>query len=326
MNLRGIDFKTAWNASGAMNFFGEGWPYHRPLRAIGLRFDGSTFVAKTTTVEPRAGNMPLDGTRPREWKPRCIAVNLPRAAVLNAVGLSGPGLDALLADGRWQARTEPFLLSFMAVEGDPAKRLDKAREFSRILAPALPRFRAPIGLELNFSCPNVGIDPSGLIAEARETLSEVAAALPGVPLVPKFNAMVPVQAAREIAAHKDCAAVCVSNTIPWGKLPDRIDWKGLFGDASPLAEFGGGGLSGAPIFPIVKGWFAEASRAPFPVPLVAGGGITRPSDARDVIALGASFVEIGSAAMVRPWRVSRIIAAALAPARVPSRSPEPSCA
>src|SRR4051794_20119064 len=99
------------------------------MRPFGLRFDEATFVAKTTTVEPRAGNMPLKGTTPREWKPRCIAVNVREAAVLNAVGLSGPGLEALLADGRWQARTDPFFLSFMAVEADPAERLAKAGVF-----------------------------------------------------------------------------------------------------------------------------------------------------------------------------------------------------
>lgn len=79
MKLLGIEFGRVWCASGARNFFGDhpAYWFHRPLRPIGLDWSGSTFVAKTTTLEPRRGNMPLggrSGTTPREWFPRCVRV------------------------------------------------------------------------------------------------------------------------------------------------------------------------------------------------------------------------------------------------------------
>lgn len=332
MILNGIDYGCVWNASGARNFFGEPSAYwfHCPLRPFGLDWRGSTFVAKTTTLEPRKGNMPLggpSGTTPREWRPKCIRVNWRAGAVLNAVGLSGPGLEALLRDGRWQMRLEPFLLSFMAVDALQVKRLEKARIAAEWIARERYRFRAPFALELNLSCPNVGLSRESLVWEGRETLSVVRRHLPDVPLLPKINALVPVDAAREIATHPACSALVVSNTLPWGSLPDLIDWRGLFGEVSPLAHLGGGGLSGAPLLPIVQERVAKAvygttpddllfdlwalhRRKPsdtFPVPIVSGGGVLSKGDAWSMLVVGASAVELGSVAILRPWRVRGII-------------------
>jgi dihydroorotate dehydrogenase (NAD+) catalytic subunit len=305
--LGGIAFPAVWNSSGARNFFGEGYRAHRLWGPLQPRFSGAGFVAKTTTIEPRAGHMPLNGTEPRELKPDCIRINFRKAAVLNAVGLSGPGLEALLADGRWQARPEPFCLSFMAVHADPEGRLEEAREFGRQLARARGQFRAPFGVEMNFSCPNVGLDHADLITEAKRALFEVGTRLPGVPLIPKFSALVPVAAAWEIAADRNCAAISVSNTIPWGARPDRIDWKDLFGETSPLAHLGGGGLSGSPIFPLIQEWLIEAMRSCFPTPIIGGGGVMSWEDGAVLCSHKAAAIEVGSAAIVRPWRVARII-------------------
>jgi dihydroorotate dehydrogenase len=306
--LRGIPFARVWNASGARGFFGEGYSFHRAWKPFGLDFAGATFVAKTTTVEPRSGNMPLDARhRPRHFLPSCIKVNLRAAAVLNAVGLSGPGAEALLASGCWQSRLDPFLLSFMAVDADPSKRLGKASEFAARIASHRSRFRAPFGIQLNFSCPNVGLNPDKLIMEACDTLRAISKALPGIPLVPKFNALVPTRAAREVATHPACDAIAISNTIPWGTLPDRIDWKSLFGEVSPLAHIGGGGLSGKPLLPVVWDWLDEAKRLKFPAPIVAGGGILSASDAGYLFSAGPSAIELGSVTILRPWRVRGIV-------------------
>lgn len=330
MKLLGIDFGTAMNASGARGFFGERDPYwfHRPLRPFGLDWSGSTFVAKTTTLEPRAGNMPLDGNRPRHWKPDCIAVNFRRAAVLNAVGLSGPGLDALLCDGRWQSRLDPFWLSFMAMDGDADRRDWKAEQAALAIASTTHRFGASFGVQLNLSCPNVHLDPSSLVRDSSHTLRAFRERLPRVPLALKINALVPPCVARDMASDPNCDALVVSNTIPWGKLPADIPWRDLFGEVSPLAKYGGGGLSGAPLTTVVQKWLAEAIHGttpsdvlsdpscqvrtpgrPFPVPIVAGGGVVDKRSAVILLRLGASAVEVGSVAIVRPWRVRGIIRA-----------------
>lgn len=308
MKLKGIDFGYILNASGARNFFGEtnAWWWHRFWKPFGLDWSGSTFVAKTTTIDSRPGNMPLTNTlQPLEFFPKCIRVNFRKAAVLNAVGLSGPGIDALLAANEWQKRTEPFIVSFMAVEPDPADRLKKTEQFCERMSE--PDFDSPFGVEINLSCPNVGLDPSGLIKEAKNILDVFERKLPQIPAILKFNVLVPVSTAMEVASHKNCSAVTISNTLPWGKLPDRVDWKSLFGETSPLADFGGGGLSGSPLLPLIYDWVNEAHAKSFPVPIIAGGGILSAGDAFSLILAGASAIEIGSVAIVRPWRVAKII-------------------
>ena len=62
MNLRGIDFGHVFCAAGARNFFGEGYWHSRFAD-----WEGSTLVTKTTTIDPRAGNMPL---KPGTTQPR----------------------------------------------------------------------------------------------------------------------------------------------------------------------------------------------------------------------------------------------------------------
>ena len=156
MELRGIDFGHVLDASGVRGWFGEGHPFHRWI-PFGLSFAGSTFVAKTTTLEPRDPNGALagDGLTTRVLRQPCVRVDWRRGVALNALGLPGPGLEALLATGRWQRRTEPFFLSHAAVAETAEGRLDEVHRFVRILRAALPDFAAPVGLQVNFSCPNV---------------------------------------------------------------------------------------------------------------------------------------------------------------------------
>lgn len=309
MNLRGIDFGPVWNASGVRGFFGEGYAYHKVFRSFGLNFSGSTFVAKTMTLEPRKGNMNLqdDGTLPW-WRmmPQCIVVKPVQCVVLNAVGLSNPGAEVLFKQGEWQKRCRPFFMSFMAVQEKRKDRMRELIEFIRIFRMHIAEFSVAIGLQLNYSCPNVGLHVDELIDEVCEGLSYAKPL--NIPLVPKFNALLPVSAAVRIAKHAACDALCVSNTIPWGKLPERIDWQGIFGSAtSPLAQFGGGGLSGAPLLPVVTDWVKEASRCGISKPINAGGGILKPHDVDPLYMYGASSVSIGSIAMLRPWRVQETI-------------------
>lgn len=319
MILKGMDFGRAWCSSGARNFFGQDWRHHRRLGPLAPDFTGTTLVAKTTTVGPRAGNLPLDGDlMPRERRPKCIKVNFRRAAVLNAVGLSGPGLAALLDAGRWQGHPGPLVLSFAATSATATDRVLEARRFAAALRACnfrgvstrsrladVPTF--PLAVEVNLSCPNAAVRYGNLVDEALGTLADLAYDLPGVPFVVKLNALVPPETACVIADSVYCAAISVSNTIPWGQLPDRIDWYGLFGAISPLAAVGGGGLSGAPLTAIVRDWVRDYVERGGPKPIVAGGGVMTPADATALLDPGAAAVQVGSVAIVRPWRVGKIV-------------------
>lgn len=305
MKLRGIDFGPVLDASGVRGFFGEGYWYHRWLRPFGLDFTGSTFVAKTTTLYHRAGNMMLDfDLIPVELKPKCIKVYFRKKMVLNAVGLSGPGAKELLEDGRWQERDQPFFLSFMSVAKTADERLEELRLFVQLLQRRHFRFKAKIGLQINFSCPNVAVHQNDLVKEVKESLF-VARAL-DVPLMPKFNLLLTVHQAKEIADDPNCDALCLFNTIPWRGHPG-IDWDGLFGvQESPLAEFGGGGLSGEPLMPLVRKWLG-AAKLHIAKPINVGGGISHERDVDALHERGAASIFIGSVAMYRSWRVQSII-------------------
>ncbi len=314
MKLHGIDFGSAWAASGVQGFWGEGYPFHRPYRMMfpGLfTFKKVTFVAKTITLDMNLGNMPLnfDGTTPKEFRPKCIVANFRAGAMLNAVGLSNFGASFYLDDGRWQSRTEPFILSFMCIGKTRAERVREISEFVRLLKKYLAGFKARIALQINFSCPNVGHNLAELMEEVEEALA-IASEL-DIPLIPKFNALIPPEKAAEIAENRHCDAICVSNTIPWGELPDKIDWVGLFGSAtSPLEKygFGKGGLSGAPITAIVQDWVRRYAELGVETPLNAGGGIM---SLHDVDALAewkcVQSIFVGSVAPLRPWRLRSII-------------------
>ncbi len=311
MKLRTIEFGTVWGASGVQGFFGEGYWFHKVLEPVGLDFRGSTFVAKTTTLLSRKGNMALTRKyRPKELFPKCIVANFREGAALNSVGLSGPGAAALLETGLWQARRDNFFLSFMSVEENPERRIEELKQFSIILSKHLPSFQGNAGLQINFSCPNVGIghaQGAEFIREVNESLT-IADGFLGIPLVPKFNVLLAPQAAYEISRHPSCDAICVSNTIPWTQIPQAINKKELFGSLeSPIAHLGGGGLSGAPLHPLVREWVIRVRHIGLTKPINAGGGILSMYDARDLLRAGANSVFLGSIAFLRPWRVRGII-------------------
>lgn len=310
MRLRDADYGSVLVSSGTLGFYGEGYPYQRLLRPFGCDFAGAGFVAKTITMEPRKGNMRLkkDGTVPLlPLRPRCIIADHQLNIALNAVSLSNLGARAHLAKGIWQNRREPFTLSFMAVGKTKEERLKELIEFVDLLLPELPSFlSSAVALQLNYSCPNAGHEVEELAHEVVEGLN-IASVL-GIPLIPKFNVELPVGIALELSRHPACDALCISNAIPWGKLPDRINWKALFGTTvSPLAHLGGGGLSGAPLLPLVAEWVYTARKLGITKPINAGGGILKPKDVDVLLVAGASSVFLGSISFLEPFNVRATI-------------------
>ena len=306
MKLYGIDFGNVLGASGVQGFFGEGYWYHKAWSPLGLNFDGMTFVAKTATLLPRKGNMPLtrDYT-PRYPFPGCIKAKPLSGIMLNSVGLSNPGLGALLGAGKWQKLTKPFWLSIMSLADTPKRRLEELRIMVDTIGFAKDSLSAPFGLQINLSCPNTEHDPHELIGESAKVLET--AHMLGVPVMPKYGiASAPIQAVRELEQHPGCDAICVSNTLPFGW--QGVDWQNVWGSkTSPLAKLGGGGLSGKALRPLVCEWISRLRDAGFTKPINGGGGILCPEDVVRYHDAGASSVFLGSVAALRPWRVKAII-------------------
>ncbi|MBU0624896.1 hypothetical protein KKF05_00980 [Patescibacteria group bacterium] len=310
MQILGIDFGTVLDGSGVRGFFGDGYPYHRYSRRFGLDFTGSTFVAKTASLIRRTGYLLYhqDGTTPLERFPKCIVIKPFQGLVLNAVGLSNPGIEKLLADGRWQARPEPFFISVIPIFDQPEWRLQEFVDLMRAIAMRRAEFRARFGLQINLSCANAGFDISQLIEEAQNLLAVASHFLPDVPLMPKFSVETPAELILPITADENCHALCVSNALRWGALHDRINWRELFGsDRSPLELYGGGALSGAPLLPLVIDWVTKARALGIHQPINAGGGVLSINDAQALFEAGADSIFFGSIAMLRPWRIKKLI-------------------
>lgn len=314
--LRGIDFGCICVSSGTLNFFGNGWPYHRLYQKIfGSYFDfkGATFIAKTTTLNERAGNMPLnEALMPKELKPKCIKVNFSKAIMLNAVGLSGPGAKVLLETGEWQKRTEPFMISFMSLGNTVSEQVAEAEAFVKLLLAYKSGFKAPFAVQVNGSCPNTKHSTEEVFKNSLAILEPFQKL--GVPIDYKIaiaDAIAAgIEAIFEIEKSGLCDCLTCSNTIPWGKLPELISWKELFGsEDSPLKDLGGGGLSGKPLKNIVHTWLTDMRKKGISMPIKAGGGILSPQDARDFLMAGANAVEIGCISTLRPYRIAKTIKA-----------------
>lgn len=312
MMIRGIRFNYAFDQSGARNFDGTGYPYHRYLKGGGLTFHDCSFVAKTTTLPPRAGNMPLfpDGMTPVEFKPKCIHVDLMswiHGAAINAVGLSGPGLAALLAKGVWDRYPEPFMISVMSVASSLDERLAELSAIRQMLS-SHPKFRTPFGIQLNMSCPNVEHEDrvEMVVTETRRSLA-ILRKLGDIPLVVKINALFPIAAVLQICDDLNCDGLSNSNTIPWNEVPQEDRLKQFGCSESPLKHLGGGGVSGAYLLPLVETWLRQARREGIRKPIIAGGGILKSSDVDRLADAGASAIAVGSAVFLRWWRVQRII-------------------
>ncbi|MBU2109680.1 hypothetical protein KKB71_01860 [Patescibacteria group bacterium] len=307
--LRGVNFGCVFVGAGTLNFFGQGWPWHKFAKLIpGFDFTGATFVSKTITLNPQKGNMPLKNNfQPVEFFPRCIKVNFLKAVAVNAVALSGPGAKALLETKKWQGLARPFFISFMAIEPTKEKRLQETKGFVDLLKKYLPGFKSKIGLEINVSCPNTKHDPKKLAEEAIDYL-DAASAL-NIPLVIKVNALMSDETARSIEDSGLCDALTISNTIPWDEVPEKIRIK-CFGSAeSPLKKygFGNGGFSGRPVLPMVLEKILGLRDFGITLPIIGGGGITRPEDVVAFSAAGADAISFATASMVRPWNVRPII-------------------
>lgn len=306
MKLQGIDFGNILGASGVQGFFGEGYWFHRIYKALGMDLSTMTFVSKTATAHPVRGNMPLTKHyTPRQFLPDCIRVRMGKGVALNAVGLSNPGLCALLEVGEWQRRIKPFFISLTSLANTQEERCREFRFMVEQLR-SVKHFSAPFGVQINLSCPNTERAKSWEMIQESEEILAIVGQL-GVPVMAKYSvASVSIDALVRLEDHSACDAVCMSNTIPFGWW--RIDWKKVWGnETSPLEKYGGGGLSGAPLARIVPRWISRLRKAGFTKPINGGGGILDPNDVSGYHRHGASSIFLGSVVILRPWQIQNIV-------------------
>ena len=320
--LRDVEVGPVWDAAGARNYFGEGYPHHKLTRP---NFEGSTFVTKTFTLNGNRGYMPLkdDGRTPKEHVPRCIVPNmncfvrpLLHQVTLNSVGLSGKSLKDYLDEGVLQYRDGAWMISVMSIKGTMKERVEELRQIVALLRQLLVESVGKIVVQLNVSCPNVGLkrDYDTFLTEVDQMVRLLV--LLGIPIVIKIVCLTPVDIAMQIAELPGVDAICTTNTLPWGSYPDRIDWHRLFGTGgvSPLAGLDPsafnprrGGLSGPPLLQINARFITELRKRGCTKHINASGGVMDRYAVYTYKDAGASSIAIGSVAIHRPHKIQRII-------------------
>jgi len=307
-------YGPVWDGAGVRGFSKEGYWYHS-LFPGGIRFEGSTFVAKTVTAQANQGNMDLRPFHytPEDYFPDCIHVDLVQGIALNSVGLANPGIESFLTRKRWQKLQEPFFISFMTLNTPEEGYLRETEYFKNVLKRSLPHFSSrQVGLQLNVSCPNVGADMNTIVKKALAQLSILGEL--DMPIVVKLNLLVTPEEAARIASHPRCDGLCIANTVPFGKYYEASFWDKLFPKGSPLLarneKYGGGGLSGKLLLPEVVKWVRRFREIDRNTHVNAGGGIMHANDVEKLLNAGANSISFATVAMVRPWRVKSIISAA----------------
>jgi dihydroorotate dehydrogenase (NAD+) catalytic subunit len=235
-------------------------------------------VTRGTTLKPRAGHSP----------PRAAEVP---AGLLWGVGLQNPGIDQVLERyaGAWARWAVPVILNLCGESG--SELVDAARRLDGVPGIA--------GVELNLSCPN-GPRGSSFGLEASAAGHAVAAVrrVCDLPLIAKLTAAAPdVRSVARACEDAGADAISAINTLPG--LVVSTDRRG------PALGSGYGGVCGPALKPIALRVVYEVAQV-VDVPVIGIGGISTVDDVLDLLAVGATAVGVGVAALADPMLPVRL--------------------
>jgi dihydroorotate dehydrogenase (NAD+) catalytic subunit len=214
------------------------------------------------------------------------------SGMLNAIGLQGPGVDALIRDyaPKWAEWDFPV---FVNINGESAAEYGE-------LAARLDGVPGVAGFEVNISCPNVeqgglyfGNDPrsAAAVTEAVRKRTRLPVWVKLTPMVSDIGVI-----ARAVeAAGAD--ALCAINTFV-GMSMDLNSYK-------PRLSFRTGGLSGPAIRPLAVHLAHQAARA-VRIPVIGVGGIARAEDALEFLVAGCAAVQVGTATFANPRAIADV--------------------
>lgn len=266
VNLPGLALKNpVMPASGCFAFGDNSFAKMYDLNQLGA------VIIKSVTQEARLGN-----PQPQIGKTDC--------GVLNAVGLTNPGIDVVLTE-KLPALKHKY--PDLPVIGNVA---GSTKEEYVTVAQRLAQSNMCAALELNISCPNVkaggmhfGTDPKS----AAELTRAVKAAAGDVPVYVKLSPNVTdIVALAKAVAAAGADGLSMINTL----LSMKIDIH----TGRPVLGNGTGGLSGRAIHPLAVRMVYQVSHA-VDLPIIALGGIETADDVIEMYLAGASAVAIGSA-------------------------------
>ena len=241
-------------------------------------------VIKTATPRPRVGNP----------EPRIAVLE---NGVLNAVGLAGPGVDAVANEKIPAVRQKyPELPIIASVSGGSVE------EYTMVAAKLAA---APVNaLEINVSCPNVkdegmlfGTDPVQVEAITRAVKDRVGALPVYVKLTPNVTDIVAIALAAERGGADGLSLI---NTL----LGMHIDVH----TGQPVVANVTGGYSGQPVKPVAVRMIYQVAHATT-LPIIGMGGVATAEDVIEMMMAGASAVAVGSAHFEDAHAIEHIVAA-----------------
>ncbi len=273
VNLCGVVLKNpVIAASGTFGMGEEVLPFYHPSVLGG-------FCTKGLTLRPREGN---PGIRLHET----------RAGLMNSIGLQNPGVRAFVDEILPRIRgLTPVLIANVG-----GSEIDDYVEAVGIVAAADVDL-----IELNISCPNVKCGGMAFGMEPATAAAVVRAVRPacGKPLMVKLSPN----------AHDICAVARACEEAGADALSLVNTFNALAIDVhARRAVFDNvtAGLSGPAILPIAMRMTRDVARA-VRVPVVGMGGIETGEDAAAFIMAGATAVQVGTAGLVRPDLLPRIV-------------------
>lgn len=237
-------------------------------------------ILKGLSLDPSTGN-----PSPRVVETAC--------GLLNAVGLENVGIKAFIRDKL------PFLktLSTPVFVNIYGKKIEEYGE----LASIVDTLDVIAGIEVNISCPNVtaggaafGVDPvmaAMVVRQVRKYTSKHVM----VKLSPNVTDIVQIAKAVEMSGAD---SVSLINTLT-GLAIDSETFTPLLANVT-------GGLSGPAIKPVALRMVWQVAQN-VKIPVIGIGGIATATDALEFIIAGASAVQVGTAVLVDPDCLGKII-------------------
>ncbi|QGP91396.1 Dihydroorotate dehydrogenase B (NAD(+)), catalytic subunit [Neomoorella glycerini] len=261
-------------ASGTFGF-GEEYAPFIDLNRLGA------LVVKTITLHPTPGNPP-----PRLMEGHC--------GLLNSVGLQNPGLEIFLREKLPYLRryTPPLIVSIAG----------RTTEEYAELAARLSEAEGIAALEVNISCPNVkeGGIVFGTVPAMAARVTAIVKEHTHLPVIVKLTPNVTdITTIARAVEDAGAGAIALINTL-----------QGMAIDIErrrPALANIVGGLSGPAIKPVALYAVWRVARA-VKVPVIGMGGIMTARDAIEFLLAGATAVAVGTATLVDPGAITKIIA------------------
>ena len=266
--------------------------YRRLLRAV--IETKTTVIAKSATRYRRLGNF-IPGN-PLTWR---YIRRISGQGMLNAYGLTNHGVRSCAEDMKQSRFAGIQVLPNYYPEFTKGTEIAirETLESIKIIKEVLnANFQA---LELNFSCPNAKEAIAENVNQGIACVRRIRRDFPELALLAKISIVHPFEFSEELE-RLGVKAIHGVNTIPYILVFPEDKFP-----PSPLADVGGGGISGGPACPAARKYNAEL-RQKVKLFLIMGCGVSSLEDVKAYFDLGADAVSFCTLALRRPGEAAKI--------------------